>query len=186
MYVLEKRQTKQPNYFAPHLKKIYILCLLLLELSAPGERRLRSLRHVGNIQIRGRRQDRRSGEQRRRLRRHNLLQLRLLRQLVPEEQIRNPDASCFVAAERIQRRVRPQIEKLEAKVAPLQQNGESENYLARLIVDVVEGGDGDAEVDVGSIAVVRGQHVDVVVGDRVKGLRFLVAIHMTAAERIEY
>jgi hypothetical protein len=58
--------------------------------------------------------------------------------------------------------------------------------LARLVVDVVERDDGDAEVDVGAIAVVRGQHVDVVVGDRVKGLRFSVAIHMTVAERIEY
>jgi hypothetical protein len=163
----KKRQTKQQNYFARRSKKIFILCVLLLELSAPGEWRLRSLRQVGNIQIRGRRQDRRSREQRRRLRRHNLLQLRLLRQLVPEEQIWHPDASCFLATERIQRRVRSQIEKLEAKVAPLQQNGQSENYLARLVVNVVEGGDGDAEVDVGAVAAVRGQHVDVVVGDRV-------------------
>jgi hypothetical protein len=50
--------------------------------------------------------------------------------------------------------------------------------LARLVVDVVEGGDGDAEVDVGAVAAVRGQHVDVVVGDRVKDLRFSVAIHI--------
>ena len=183
----EKTNKAAKLFFSPFLKKyLFYVFFLLLELSAPGEWRLRALRHVGNIQIRGRRQDRRSGEQRRRRRRHNLLQLRLLRQLVPEEQIRHPDASCFLATERIQRRVRTQVEKLEAKVEPLQPNGQRENYLARLVVDVVERDDGDAEVDVGAIAVVRGQHVDVVVGDRVKGLRFSVAIHMTVAERIEY
>ncbi len=87
-----------------------------------------------------------------------------------EEDIRLPDRLILRGAERVQIRIGAEVEEVEPEVLPLDLEGERDDDLADLVVNVVDVENFPEEVDGGRAAWRGRQHVRVVVGQVVQNL----------------